>query len=64
MTQQITRQIALMTVFATCIVMVALVLAFGLGADSDAALSQAAPLALILGVGLTILLAEPFRSRS
>jgi hypothetical protein len=64
MSQQISRQIALMTVFATCIVIVALVLAFGLGADSGDALSQAAPLAVVCGIGLTVLLADPFRSRS
>jgi hypothetical protein len=64
MTQQMTHQIALITVFATCITMVALVVGFGLGADSGAALQQAAPLALICAIGLTILLADPFRSRS
>ena len=38
MSQQVTRQIALMTVFATCILVVALLVGFGLGAKADAEL--------------------------
>lgn len=63
MSQQVTRQIALMTVFATCILVVALLVGFGLGANADAALGQAAPLALVCGVALTVLLADSSRAR-
>ncbi len=63
MSQQITRQIALMTIFATCILVVALVVGFGLGANADAALGQAAPLAIVCGIALTVLLVEPSRTR-
>ena len=42
MSQQMTRQIALMTIFATCILIVALLIGFGLGANADAALSRPA----------------------
>lgn len=63
MSQQITRQIALMTVFATCILVVVLLVGFGLGANADAALGQAAPLALICGIAVTVLLVESSRSR-
>lgn len=63
MSQQVTRQIALMTIFATCILVVALLVGFGLGANADAALGQAAPLALICGIALTILLIDSPRSR-
>lgn len=63
MSQQMTRQIALMTIFATCILVVALLVGFGLGANADAALAQAAPLAIICGIAATVLLIEPNRSR-
>ncbi len=63
MSSQITRQIAMMTVFATCVLVVALIVGFGLGANADAALGQAAPLAIVCGVALTVLLIESPRSR-
>ena len=63
MSQQVTRQIALMTVFATCILVVALLVGFGLGAKADAALGQVAPLALICGIALTFLLVDASRAR-
>lgn len=62
MTQQMTRQIALMTVFTTCMLLVVLVLAFGLGAEARSALSQAFPLVAICGGALAFLIADPFRS--
>lgn len=63
MSQQITRQIAMMTLFATCILIVALIVGFGLGANADAALRQAAPLAVVCGIALTVLLVESAHSR-
>jgi hypothetical protein len=63
MSQQVSRQIALMTVFTTCILLVALVLVIGFDGDSATALSQAAPLAIVLAAALTFLIADPFSSR-
>jgi hypothetical protein len=63
MSQRVSRQVALMAVISTCILLVALVLALGLGANTDAALGQALPLALICGAALAFLLADPFSSR-
>jgi hypothetical protein len=63
MSQQVSRGVALMTVIATCVMLVALALASGLNGDSGAALGQAAPLAVVCGVALTVLLVDPFASR-
>lgn len=57
MTQQVSRQIALMAVFTTCIVLIALALVLGFNGDPGAALAQAAPLAVILGGALAFLIA-------
>lgn len=61
MSQQLTRQIALMTVALTCMLMVVLVLAFGLGAAAKQALAQAFPLVLVCAGALAVLIADPFR---
>jgi hypothetical protein len=58
MTQQVSRQIALMAVFTTCILLIALVLIVGFNGDAGTAMSQAAPLAVILGGALTFLVAD------
>jgi hypothetical protein len=63
MSQQMSRQIALMTVVTTCMLLVVLVLAFGLGATARAALVQAFPLVVICGGALAVLIADPFSSR-
>jgi len=63
MTNLAARQIALVTVFATCALVVALTVAASLGADSREALVHAAPLAALCAVALGVLLADPFRSR-
>lgn len=62
MSQQISRQIALVSVLATCVLMVTLLVAAGLDANTWTALGQAFPLALIGAIGLAVLLADPFRS--
>jgi hypothetical protein len=64
MTQQITRQIALITVFTTCMLIVAMIVTFGLGANPDTAMSQVLPLALVCSIALAILLTDPFTSRT
>lgn len=61
MTQQVSRQIALMAVFTTCILMIALVLILGFNGDAGAAMAQAAPLAVILGGALAFLVADAGR---
>jgi hypothetical protein len=61
MTQQVSRQIALMAVFTTCILLIALVLVLGFDGDTNAALSQATPLAVILGGALAFLVADASR---
>jgi hypothetical protein len=58
MTQQVSRQIALMAVFTTCILLTALVLILGFNGDTGAAMSQATPLAVILGGAFTFLVAS------
>ena len=63
MSQQISRQIALVSVLATCVLIVTLLVAAGLDANTRTALGQAFPLALVGGVGLAVVLADPFRSR-
>ncbi|HUG16375.1 MAG TPA: hypothetical protein VMM78_15335 [Thermomicrobiales bacterium] len=63
MSQQISRQVALISVLATCVLMVTLIVAAGLDADTGAALVQATPLAIVCGVGLAVLVADPFRAR-
>jgi hypothetical protein len=63
MSQQISRQIALISVLAACVLMVTIVVAAGLDANMRTALNQALPLALICSVGLAILVADPFRAR-
>jgi hypothetical protein len=61
MTQQVSRQIALMAVFTTCILLIALVLVLGFNGDTGAAMSQATPLAVILGGALVFLVADATR---
>ncbi|HEX5165484.1 MAG TPA: hypothetical protein VFV93_08825 [Thermomicrobiales bacterium] len=61
MTQQVSRQIALMAVFTTCILLIALILIVGFNGDTGTAMSQAAPLAVILGGALTFLVADSAR---
>lgn len=63
MTEQTSRQVALLSVLTTCILVVTLILALGLDADAGTALGQALPLALIGGLGLVILVSDPFRER-
>lgn len=64
MSQQVSRQVALMTVLTTCMLIVVLMLAFGLGAETGTALAQAFPLVLICAAGLVFLLSDPARPRS
>ena len=61
MTQQGSRQIARMAVFTTCILLIALVLVLGFDGDTSAAMSQATPLAVILGGALAFLVADATR---
>ncbi len=61
MTQQVSRQIALMAVFTTCILVIALALILGLDGDTGAAMSQATPLAVILGGALAFLVVDSSR---
>ena len=63
MSQQMSRQIAVMTVVTTCMLLVVLVLAFGLGAGARTALTQAFPLVVICGGALAFLIADPFSAR-
>jgi len=63
MTQQMSRQIAVMTVFTTCMLLIVLVLAFGLGAAARDALTQAFPLVVICGGALAVLITDPFGTR-
>jgi uncharacterized membrane protein YdfJ with MMPL/SSD domain len=63
MTQQMTRQIALMTVVTTCMLLIVLVLAFGLGAAARSALTQAFPLVVICAGALAFLVTDPFARR-
>ncbi len=63
MTGLATRQIALLTVFANCAMIITLAVASGLGADTREALTRAWPLAGVCALALTFLLADPFRSR-
>lgn len=64
MTRQMSRQIALMTLFSTCLVMVLLALASGMQLDVDAVLGQALPLAIICGAATTFLLINPFEPKA
>jgi len=61
MTQQVSRQIALTAVFTTCILLIALVVVLGFNGDTGAAMSQATPLAIILGGALAFLIADASR---
>ena len=61
MTQQVSRQIALMAVFTTCILLIALVLVLGFNGDTGTAISQATPLAIVLGGALAFLVADSTR---
>ena len=61
MTQQVSRQIALMAVFTTCILLTALVVIVGFNGDTGAAMAQATPLAIILGGALAFLIADSGR---
>lgn len=64
MTRQVSRQIALMTLFSTCLVMVLLALATGLQLDAGAVLGQALPLAVICAAAATFLLINPFEPKA
>ncbi len=64
MAQILSRQIALMIVIASCMIVVLLVLASGLNVDFGAVSSQAAPLALICAAALTFLIFNPFDAQS
>jgi len=59
MTQQATRQIALMTLFICCITIVAIAVATGLNVRMESVVDQALPLAIVCGAALGILLYEP-----
>lgn len=61
MTHEITRRIAMMTLFATCALLVVLTVALGIGADAAGALRQGAPLMVVAAIAFTVLLAEPLR---
>lgn len=63
MTSLATRQLALLTVFATCAMIVTLAVAAGLGADAREAASRAWPLVGVCAIALVFLLTDPFRSR-
>ena len=63
MTQQATRQIALMTLFTCCIVIVLLAVASGLNVSMGSVMSQALPLAIVGGAAFAILLYAPADSR-
>jgi FtsH-binding integral membrane protein len=63
MSQRVSRQVALMAVICTCSLLVVLVVAMGLGANTDTALSQAWPLAVVCAAALAFLLTDPFSSR-
>ena len=64
MTRQMTRQIALMTLFSTCLIVVLLALASGMRLNLDAVLGQALPLAVICAAAVTVLLINPFEPNS
>jgi hypothetical protein len=57
--QQATRQIALVTLFATCMLMIALVVGLGLNASPRAAFEQVVPLAVVCAGALALLLSSP-----
>ncbi len=59
MTQQATRQIALITLFTCCLVIIALALASGLDVQMGAVMSQALPLAIVCAAAMAVLLYEP-----
>ena len=61
MTHEATRRVAMLTLFATCALLVALVLALGLNASAANALRQALPLCIVAAVAFTILLIDPLR---
>ena len=64
MTQQATRQIALMTLFTCCIVIVLLAVASGLNVRMGSVMGQALPLAIVGGAAFAILLYGPADSRN
>lgn len=59
MTQQATRQIALMALLTCCITIVALAVASGLNVRMDAVMTQALPLAIVCGAALAVLFFDP-----
>jgi hypothetical protein len=61
MTHDATRRIAMLTLFTTCALLVALALALGLDASTGTALRQAAPLTVVAAVAFTLLLIDPRR---
>ena len=63
MTHQTSRQIALMTMLTTCILIVVVMLALGFDGDTRAAMAQASPLAIVLAAAFTFLMADRSPSR-
>jgi hypothetical protein len=63
MSQQVSRQVALMAIVCTCTLLVVLVVALGIGANTQTALSQAWPLAIVCATAFAFLLADPFSTR-
>jgi hypothetical protein len=61
MTHDATRRIAMLTLFTTCALLVALALALGLDASTGTALRQASPLTVVAAVAFTLLLVDPRR---
>ncbi|RIK39979.1 MAG: hypothetical protein DCC58_14510 [Chloroflexi bacterium] len=57
------RQIALLTVFATCALLVTLGVASGLGAEARTAVVQAWPLVGVCAIALVFILTDPFSAR-
>ncbi len=59
MTQQATRQIALMALLTCCMMVVALAVASGLDVQIGSVWSQALPLVLVCAAALAVLFFEP-----
>lgn len=59
MTQQATRQIALIALLATCMMVIAIAVAAGLKVQMDTVVSQALPLVLVCAAALAVLFYEP-----
>jgi hypothetical protein len=59
MTHEATRRVALMTLFTTCALLIALAVALGLNANAAGALRQALPVCVVAAIAFTVLLADP-----